>query len=311
MVEAANASQLRRNFAGSTLLLVPEVHWDYCTSEVMVMQRMYGTPIGQIESLRTQNIDIAKLARDGVEIFFTQVFRDGYFHADMHPGNILVNAEGQYIALDFGIMGTLNEVDKNYLAQNFLAFLRRDYRRVAEAHVEAGWAPPDTRVLEFETAIRAVSEPIFDRPLREISFARLLLRLFQVSREFSINIQPQLTMLQKTLLNIEGLGRQLDPDLDVWSTARPYLERWMSEQVGWRGLVRHLKEELPFWGSALPQIPRLLHDRLSENALASLQESMEEITREQQERIRWLKFVALLLFSILFWLVVSDTGIRL
>ena len=311
MVEAANASQLRRNFAGSPLLLVPEVHWDYCTSEVMVMQRMYGTPIGQIESLRAQNIDIAKLAREGVEIFFTQVFRDGYFHADMHPGNILVNGEGQYIALDFGIMGTLNEVDKNYLAQNFLAFLRRDYRRVAEAHVEAGWAPPDTRVLEFETAIRAVSEPIFDRPLREISFARLLLRLFQVSREFSINIQPQLTMLQKTLLNIEGLGRQLDPDLDIWSAARPYLERWMSEQVGWRGLVRHLKDEMPFWGSALPQLPRLLHDRLSENALASLQESLEEITREQQERIRWLKFVALILFAILFWLIVSDTQIRL
>lgn len=303
MVEAANASQLRRNFAGSELLLVPEMYWDYCTSEVMVMQRMSGAPIGHIETLKAQHIDIRKLARNGVEIFFTQVFRDGYFHADMHPGNILVNANAQYIALDFGIMGTLSEVDKNYLAQNFLAFLRRDYRRVAEAHVEAGWAPADTRILEFETAIRAVSEPIFDRPIREISFARLLLRLFQVSREFSIVIQPQLTLLQKTLLNIEGLGRQLDPDLDIWATARPYLERWMSEQVGWRGILRHVRDELPHWGAALPQIPRLLHERLSENALASLQASLEEITREQQQRIRLLKVVGLLLVAILLWLI--------
>ncbi|MGH8719028.1 MAG: ubiquinone biosynthesis regulatory protein kinase UbiB [Burkholderiales bacterium] len=311
MVEAANASQLRRNFAGSELLLVPEMYWDHCTSEVMVMQRMHGTPIGQIAALKPRNIDIHKLARQGVEIFFTQVFRDGYFHADMHPGNILVNDKGQYIALDFGIMGTLNVVDKNYLAQNFLAFLRRDYRRVAEAHVEAGWAPPDTRVLEFETAIRAVSEPIFDRPIRDISFAWLLLRLFQVSREFSINIQPQLTMLQKTLLNIEGLGRQLDPDLDLWATARPYLERWMSEQVGWRGVLRHFKEELPHWGTALPQLPRLLHERLNENALASLQDSLKEITREQRQRIGWLKFVALILFAILFSLIFSDIRITL
>ncbi|MGH8729317.1 MAG: ubiquinone biosynthesis regulatory protein kinase UbiB [Burkholderiales bacterium] len=311
MVEAANASQLRRNFAGSESLLVPEIYWDYCTSEVMVMQRMHGTPIGQIETLKARNIDIPKLARKGVEIFFTQVFRDGYFHADMHPGNILVNDQGQYIALDFGIMGTLNDVDKSYLAQNFLAFLRRDYRRVAEAHVEAGWAPANTRIVEFETAIRAVSEPIFDRPLKEISFAWLLLRLFQVSREFSMNIQPQLTMLQKTLLNIEGLGRQLDPDLDLWATARPYLERWMSEQVGWRGIVRHFREELPHWGAALPQLPRLLHERLNENALKSLQDSLKEITREQRQRIRWLKFVALILFAILFWLVLSDSAISL
>jgi ubiquinone biosynthesis protein len=305
MVEAANATQLRRNFAGSPLLIVPEIHWDYCTSEVMVMQRMTGTPIGQIESLKAQNIDLAKLAKIGVEIFFTQVFRDGYFHADMHPGNILVSGSGQYIALDFGIMGTLNEIDKNYLAQNFLAFLRRDYRRVAEAHVEAGWAPPETNVLEFETAIRAVSEPIFDRPLREISFARLLQRLFQVSREFSMNIQPQLTMLQKTLLNIEGLGRQLDPDLDIWSAARPHLERWMSEQLGWRGLVRHLRQELPFWGATLPQIPRLLHDRLRQDAVGEIKESLDEILREQRSRIRLLKFVALLLGAILFWLILS------
>ena len=207
-------------------------------------------------------------------------------------------------------MGTLNATDRNYLAQNFLAFLRRDYRGVAEAHVQAGWAPPQTNVQEFETAIRAVSEPIFDRPLREISFARLLLRLFQVSREFSINIQPQLTMLQKTLLNIEGLGRQLDPDLDIWSAARPYLERWMSEQLGWRGIVRHFREELPYWGNTLPQLPRLLHERLQQDAVGELKQSLDEILREQHSRIQLLKFVALLLGAILLWLIFSGAEIK-
>ncbi|MGB7542741.1 MAG: ubiquinone biosynthesis regulatory protein kinase UbiB, partial [Burkholderiales bacterium] len=241
MREAANASQLRRNFPDSPLLAVPEVYWDWCTSTVMTMQWMRGTPISQVEALRSQGVDIPKLARAGVEIFFTQVFRDGFFHADMHPGNILVTPEGRYIALDFGIMGTLNEVDKQYLAQNFLAFFQRDYRRVAQAHLDAGWVPADTRMDEFEAAIRAVCEPVFDRPLKEISFGRVLLRLFQTSRRFNVEIQPQLVMLQKTLLNIEGLGRELDPDLDLWQTAKPYLERWMSEQVGWRGMLRTLR----------------------------------------------------------------------
>ena len=237
MREAANASQLRRNFADSPLLLVPEIYWDFCSSEVMVMERMHGMPISQVDALRAQGVDIPRLARAGVEIFFTQVFRDGFFHADMHPGNILVAPDdGKYIALDFGIMGTLTDVDKNYLAQNFLAFFHRDYQRVAQAHLEAGWVPPDTRVDEFEAAIRAVCEPIFDRPLKEISFGRVLLRLFQTSRRFNVEIQPQLVLLQKTLLNIEGLGRELDPELDLWETAKPFLERWMSEQVGWRGL---------------------------------------------------------------------------
>jgi ubiquinone biosynthesis protein len=265
--EAANCSQLRRNFADSSLLLVPEVHWDWCSQTVMVMERMHGTPISQIDVLREKEVDIPALARAGVEIFFTQVFRDGFFHADMHPGNILVATEGEkkgrYIALDFGIVGTLTDVDKNYLAQNFLAFFRRDYKRVAETHIESGWAPADTRVDEFEAAIRAVCEPIFDRPLKEISFGRVLLRLFQTSRRFNVEVQPQLVLLQKTLLNIEGLGRQLDPDLDLWKTAKPFLEHWMSEQMGWRGFIKNLKREAPNWATLLPALPRLAHQALA------------------------------------------------
>src|SRR5213075_2603267 len=261
MREAANASQMRRDFAQSTLLAVPEVHWDLCAQRVMVMQRMHGVPISQIALLKERGIDLKALSRAGVEIFFTQVFRHSFFHADMHPGNILVATEGElrgrYVALDFGIVGTLTEVDKNYLAQNFLAFLNRDYRRVAQAHLDAGWVPPATRIDQFEAAIRAVCEPVFARPLKEIYFGRLLLRLFQTSRRFNVYIQPQLVMLQKTLLNIEGLGRELDPDLDLWTTAKPFLERWMSEQVGWRGLMRNLRHEAPYWANTLPQLPRL------------------------------------------------------
>ncbi len=272
MREAANCSQLRRNFSKSPLLLVPEVHWDYCTHAVMTMERMHGIPIGQMDRLREAGIDLKALSRAGVEIFFTQVFRDGFFHADMHPGNILVSADpatfNRYVALDFGIVGTLTETDKNYLAINFLAFFRRDYKRVAEAHIESGWAPKDTRVDELEAAVRAVCEPIFDRPLKEISFGKVLLRLFQTSRRFNVEIQPQLVLLQKTLLNIEGLGRMLDPDLDLWDTAKPFLERWMQEQLGWRGLVNHVKKEAPQWATLLPQLPRLAHQTLVQaNAL--------------------------------------------
>ena len=299
MLEAANASQLRRNFADSTMLRVPEVYWDWCASQVMVMERMVGTPISQIEALRGQGVDIQELARNGVEIFFTQVFRDGFFHADRHPANILVDGEGRYIALDFGIMGTLNDVDKNYLAQNFLAFFRRDYRRVAQAHLEAGWVPPDTRIDEFETAIRAVCEPVFDRPLKEISFGRVLLRLFQTSRRFNVEIQPQLVLLQKTLLNIEGLGRDIDPDLDLWQTAKPYLERWMSEQIGWRAVVRHLREEAPQWSVLLPQLPRLLHQRLSESRPTAVQGRLDALAQEQRRQRRWLIWVTVLVGAVL------------
>ncbi len=299
MREAANASQLRRNFRHSPLLAVPEVHWDYCSTQVMVMQRMRGTPVSAVAQMRAQGIDIPKLARAGVEIFFTQVFRDGFFHADMHPGNILVAPDGQYIALDFGIMGTLTEVDKHYLARNFIAFFRRDYRRVAEAHIESGWAPPGTRVDAFETAIRAVCEPVFAKPLKEISFGRLLLRLFQTSRRFNIEIQPQLVLLQKTLLNIEGLGRDLDPDLDLWSTAKPFLERWMSEQVGWRGLVRRIGDELPFWSELLPQLPRLAQQYLARDRDAALREEVQALLARQRRDARLLLIAALLLGGLL------------
>jgi ubiquinone biosynthesis protein len=236
-----------------------------------------------------------QLARSGVEIFFTQVFRDGFFHADMHPGNILVDAQGRYVALDFGIMGTLTEVDKNYLAQNFLAFFRRDYRRVAQAHLDAGWAPQDTRVDEFESAIRAVCEPVFDRPLREISFGKVLLRLFQTSRRFNIEVQPQLVLLQKTLLNIEGLGRELDPDLDLWTTAKPYLERWMSQQVGWRGLLRHVREEAPGWGILIPQLPRLVHSALTEGGSPGAAAGRRELADRVKRQTRWLALATVLL----------------
>ena len=295
MREAANCSQLHRNFATSSLLAVPEVHWDYCGSDVMVMSWMDGTPISRVDELKRQGVDLARLARAGVEIFFTQVFRDGFFHADMHPGNILVTPAGKYIALDFGIMGTLNDSDKNYLAQNFLAFFRRDYRKVAQAHLDAGWVPADTRVDEFEAAIRAVCEPVFDRPLKEIAFGRVLLRLFQTSRRFGMEIQPQLVMLQKTLLNIEGLGRELDPDLDLWATAKPFLERWMNEQIGWRGWLRTFQEEVPYWGALVPQLPRLVHTALRADRLEKLEAGLELMLRQQQGRNRWLGIIAVLL----------------
>ncbi|SOZ61463.1 2-octaprenylphenol hydroxylase of ubiquinone biosynthetic pathway [Cupriavidus taiwanensis] len=273
MIEAANASQLRRNFADTNLLLVPEVFWDWCSSTVFVMERMHGIPISRTESLKAAGVDMHQLAEEGVEIFFTQVFRDGFFHADMHPGNILVSVQpetfGRYIALDFGIVGALSEFDKNYLAQNFIAFFRRDYHRVALLHVESGWVPPETRVEELESAVRACCEPYFDKPLKEISLGMVLMRLFQTSRRFNVEIQPQLVLLQKTLLNIEGLGRQLDPDLDLWKTAKPFLERWMHEQVGWQGAWERIKVEAPLWAKMLPDFPRLAHQFLERRALTT------------------------------------------
>ncbi|MDR0674092.1 MAG: ubiquinone biosynthesis regulatory protein kinase UbiB [Zoogloeaceae bacterium] len=304
MREAANCAQLRRNFLDSDLLIVPEVFWDWCTPTVMVMQRMQGTPISRTDALVARGVDLKRLSMAGVEIFFTQVFRDGFFHADMHPGNIFVQDDGRYIALDFGIVGTLTDTDKNYLAQNFLAFFRRDYRRVAETHVESGWAPQDTRIDEFETAIRAVCEPIFDRPLKDISFGKVLLRLFQTSRRFNVEIQPQLIMLQKTLLNIEGLGRQLDPELDLWKTAKPFLERWMQEQVGWRGFIRGFKREAPQWAQSLPQLPRLLEHALrSESGTTpdkALQKEMRRVSAALREQNCWLALLAVLLALLLF-----------
>jgi len=299
MREASCASQLRRNFADARLLLVPEVYWDWCSEQIMVMERMHGIPVSQLPALRAANIDISKLARNGVEIFYTQVFRDGFFHADMHPGNILVATDGRYVALDFGIMGTLTEIDKNYLAHNFIAFFNRDYKRVAELHIESGWAPADTRVDEFEAAIRSVCEPIFDRPLKEVSFGRILLKLFQTSRRFGIQIQPQLVLLQKTLLNIEGLGLQLDPELDLWKTAKPWLERWMSEQIGWRGFIMGLRREAPRFATLLPQLPRLLHQHLQSNPHEKLEPLLRDMLAQQKQRNLWLSVIALLLATAL------------
>jgi ubiquinone biosynthesis protein len=307
--EAANASQLKRNFASSKLLLVPEMYWDFCTPEVMVMERMYGMPISQVNALKDAGVDIPKLAANGVEIFYTQVFRDGFFHADMHPGNVQVAEDGRYIALDFGIMGTLTDSDKHYLAQNFIAFFRRDYKRVAEVHIESGWAPKETRVDELEAAIRAVCEPIFDKPLREVSFGRVLLRLFQTSRRFGIEIQPQLVLLQKTLLNIEGLGLQLDPELDLWKTAKPWLERWMSEQVGWRGLLKALRQEAPHYATLLPQLPRLLHQSLTKNSDFQREVILQKILTQQKRNQALLSVVMILLLIVLTWEALIFLGI--
>ena len=294
--EAANAAQLRRNMEGLDLVLIPEIFWDFCHTDVMVMERMKGVPISQTERLREAGVDIPKLARDGVTIFFTQVFRDGFFHADMHPGNLQVSLEpnsfGRYVLLDFGIVGTLTEYDKEYLAQNFTAFFRRDYKRVAELHVESGWVPADTRVDELESAIRAVCEPYFDRPLKEISLGMVLMRLFQTSRRFNVEIQPQLVLLQKTLLNIEGLGRQLDPELDLWSTAKPFLETWMLDQVGPKKLWNQLRAEAPRYAKLLPELPRLVHDFLKHrqnDGNAQLQQLIEEQRRTNRmlQGIMW------------------------
>ncbi len=285
MREAANASQLRRNFQGSTDLYIPEIYWPHCRRNVMVMERIYGIPIGDVDELNRQQVDMKQLSERGVEIFFTQVFRHNFFHADMHPGNIFASPEGKYLAVDFGIMGTLSPEDQHYLAGNFLAFFNRDYRRVAELHVQSKWVPANTRIDEFEAAIRSVCEPIFERPLKDISFGHLLLRLFQTARRFNMEIQPQLVLLQKTLLNIEGLGRQLYPDLDLWQTAKPFLERWMSEQVGARSLFKSLKENLPLWAETLPQLPGMIHDlakraQQGELALALRSAELERLRRD-------------------------------
>jgi ubiquinone biosynthesis protein len=276
--EGANASQLKRNFKKSHFLHIPDIYWTYSRSNVLVMERIYGIPIYDVETLKSNGYNMKKIAERGVEIFFTQVFRDSFFHADMHPGNIFIapgyTDDPRFIAVDFGIVGSLTTKDQRYLAENLLAFFKRDYQRVAELHVASGWLPPDTRIDLFESAIRSVCEPIFERPLKDISFGQLLLRLFQAARRFNINIQPQLILLQKTLLNIEGVGRQLYPELDLWSTASPYLEKWLRQQVGIKGFLRRIRDNLPYWSEKLPEIPGLLYDLLSE-------------ARERQEEARF------------------------
>ena len=262
MREAANTAQLKRNFQGSDMLYVPEIYWDYCRPEVMVQERIYGTPISDMKALREAGANIQLLAENGVEIFFTQVFRHNFFHADMHPGNIFViltdPERPKYAAVDFGIVGTLSPEDQRYLAENFLAFFDRNYHRIAKLHIDSGWVPAGTRVDQLETAVRTVCEPIFNKPLAEISFAQVLMRLFRVAQRFDVEVQPQMILLHKTLFNIEGLGRQLYPELDLWKTAHPVLRQWMDEQVGGRAILKDVRENLPQLREALRELPTIL-----------------------------------------------------
>ncbi|QQG28714.1 ubiquinone biosynthesis regulatory protein kinase UbiB [Pectobacterium carotovorum] len=280
--EAANAIQLRRNFENSPMLYVPEVYSDYCSESMLVMERIYGIPVSDVDTLKANGTDMKLLAERGVQVFFTQVFRDSFFHADMHPGNIFISYEHpedpQYIGIDCGIVGSLNKEDKRYLAENFIAFFNRDYRKVAELHVDSGWVPPDTNVADFEFAIRTVCEPIFEKPLAEISFGHVLLNLFNTARRFNMEVQPQLVLLQKTLLYIEGVGRQLYPQLDLWKTAKPFLENWLKQQVGLPAVFRALKEKAPFWAEKLPEIPELFYDGLRQNKM--LKQSVDKLTHE-------------------------------
>ncbi len=314
MREAANASQLRRNFAGSPLLYVPEIYWDHCRQDVLVMERIHGIPIGDIARLRELGTDFRRLAENGVEIFFTQVFRHNFFHADMHPGNIFVlledPAQPRYAAVDFGIVGTLDLRDQRYLAENFLAVFDRDYRRVATLHVQSGWVPPDTRVDEMESAVRTICEPIFDRPLKEISFGTVLLRLFEALRRFNGQIQPQLLLLQKTLLNVEGLGRQLYPDLDIWQTASPVLRRWMHARARPRNVLRELRQGLPdaleiF--KALPPLARRAIERAQDGQLRltvdtrGVEQLRAELIEQSRRSDRILVGAALLLAAVLWF----------
>ena len=308
LLEAGHCSHLGENFKDKKLLVVPSVFWDYCHEKVMVMERMDGIPISNIDAIKKNKINLSELAKNGVEIFFTQVFRDGFFHADMHPGNIQVAKSGKYIAMDFGIMGTLNDQDKLYLAKNFAAFFKRDYREVARVHIESGWVPAETSIDEFENAIRSVCEPIFNKPLKDISFGKLLIRLFQTSKKFNMEIQPQLTMLQKTLLNVEGLGRELDPNLDLWVTARPFLENWLKEQIGPKNLINRIKKEFPNWVDIAPQLPTLLHAYLNNHNKDSytiiekdIRKSIEGIKLRQDRII----LVMILLFVLITFAVLT------
>jgi ubiquinone biosynthesis protein len=289
--EAANATQQRRNFEASPILYIPEVHWELTRRNVMVMERIRGTPVSDVATLKAQGLSMQLLGERGVEIFFTQVFRDNFFHADMHPGNIFVEPDGRYISVDFGIMGSLTKEDQRYLADNLLAFFNRDYRRVAELHVESGWVPAGTRVDQFESAIRTVCEPIWQKPLSEISFGHFLVSLFQTARRFNMEVQPQLVLLEKTLLNIEGLGRQLYPELDLWSTAKPFMERWMREQLGAKAFLKRLAAGVPAASEQFPQIPMLAYKVLKEAdagrlALEWRSEELRAIRRDLREANR-------------------------
>jgi ubiquinone biosynthesis protein len=317
MREAANTAQLKRNFAGSSLLYVPEVYWDFCRVNVMVMERIHGVPISDVARLRSLKTNIPKLAENGVEIFFTQVFRHNFFHADMHPGNIFVLVEDpenpRYAAVDFGIVGTLSPRDQYYLAENFLAFFDRDYHRVAKLHVESGWVPPETRVDEFESAVRTVCEPIFNKPLKDISFGQVLVRLFETARRFNMEIQPQLVLLEKTLLNIEGLGRQLYPELDLWKTAQPILREWMRERTSGRAIVDRLRTQLPELAEAAKTLPQLLQGMIQQAADGRLRlqvespgiEELKRTVRDTNARRDSITVAGVLLLGGIVWLAVD------
>ncbi|MGI9296954.1 MAG: 2-polyprenylphenol 6-hydroxylase [Gammaproteobacteria bacterium] len=287
--EAANCAQIGRNLADSPHVVVPAVHWKYCRDTVMVMDYLHAVPISDAETLRAAGVDLSSLARRGVELFFTQVFRDGLFHADMHPGNVHVDSRGRFVLLDFGIVGGLNEFDKEYLARNFIAFFNRDYRAVARMHVDAGWTPADTPVDLFESDIRAVCEPVFARPLKEISFGRLLLQMFQVARRFELEVQPQLLLLQKTLFNVEGMGRGLDPDINLWDTAKPFLESWARRQYNTRRALRALRKQAPDWIAILDELPRAAREMLRG---ARPPRRDKEVRRLRKRARRW-KYAAL------------------
>ncbi len=290
MREAANASQLRRNFENSNELYIPEIYWDLTRRNVMVMERIFHTPMGELEKLKAMGLNMERLSELGVQIFFTQVFSHNFFHADMHPGNIFIDSTDlqnpKYIAIDFGIVGSLSPEDQRYLAENFLAFFKRDYNRVAQLHVDSGWVPKGTRVDEFESAIRSVCEPIFEKPLKDISFGQLLLRLFQTARRFNMEVQPQLVLLQKTLLNIEGLGRQIYPDLDLWKTAKPFLENWMSEQVGPKAMLKGFKKNLPYIAEKMPEIPQLIYEALQKTAKDDSAQRQQKALQDLSEQIK-------------------------
>lgn len=314
--EASNAAELKRNFTGSDLLYVPTVYWDYVRQNVLVMERIDGIPVSDVAALTARGINLQALAERGVEIFFTQVFRDSFFHADMHPGNIFVDPNfleaPRYLGVDFGIMGTLSKEDQRYLAENLWAFFHRDYHRVAVLHIASGWVPSDTRVDQFETAIRAVCDPIFQKPLKDISFGQLLLKFFQTARRFNMVVQPQLVLLQKTLFNVEGLGRQLYPDLDLWVTAKPFLEKWMKQQMGFSNMFERIRNNLPFWLEKLPDMPDVLYRYLSSSNHAgaasaqdvlSLKKEIVHLQRKQRVLSWALSAMVVLIISVfLAWL---------
>lgn len=297
MREGANASQLKRNFADTDILHIPRIFWEFTRTNILVAERVHGIPIHDIQRLKEVGVNMNKLAERGIEIFFTQVFRDSFFHADWHPGNIFVDCSDTenptYIAVDFGIVGSLSQNDQRYLAENMIAFFKRDYQRVAELHIACGWLPPDTRIDQFEGAIRGVSEPIFEQPLRDMSFGKLLLKLFQVARRFNINIQPQLVLLQKTLLNIEGLSRQLAPELDLWASAAPQIEKWLKKQVGVRSFFKRVRDNLPLWTEQLPEIPSLIYEVLKEKKHQQVKQRFDQAVKadfHHQRFLRWRSF---------------------